>query len=349
MAHTLVYGVAAIALFAALSFARLRSVWLAVAIAIGPFPGLIAANFVPHAFALRDEILIATFCLYSFELVADGFRLSYILKITICFCGFLFSRFLLDNPESAISIVVTTALAVGSSALSQGLVSRVIGINESRIANINRRRERTERWLEVIVPIVQPRWALAIFGICLVLSAIAFFGAGLALGILVGNKVLVLTMLLIALISSVFAAQDWRMSAAVVLAFCWAALVNVWIITFRGAVLREASLSNYVIMLGLTLASILALCAEHGRFSISKTKTDAAANTIVAQGASFFFAALGAASFLGVLRVGHLVPLSMAMTFIPLIASLFIYLATVSVLETLFPRRISLEERYRLK
>jgi len=318
MVQTLVCGVFAIAAFAIVSFFQLRNIWWALAVAIGPFPGLILSQFL-HAFTLRDKIVIAAFCLVLFEIIGASVVEhrseqpsksqawsdlhvrwgSFVVASMAGLIVFAFVRFFLNTRAVASGIVVTAALALGSSTLSFFIAARISGISENSIVSANRTRERGERLFERITPVAFPRWGSSFFGMGLVLAAMAFFGAHRAWVELITNRTLLVVLAATAVVLAATVARDWRRAMAVILVFAWIGVMEAWVATYSHAILRDDSLTIYVATLAVTLVPILAMYSQHSRLSlIEGVVNGAGAQAIATLGNSIFFSIVGVIAFL---------------------------------------------------
>lgn len=367
MAHTLVYGVAAIALFATISFWHLRSIWPVIAIAIGPIPGLLIGRWI-KLFALRDDIAVATFCFVMFELIAaahiqrlvrssklaasnDNVAKLEIFLLGLVLTTFAVSRFSLIASGAEVGIVFTTSFALGSSGTILLVATQALKPSENSISIINREQERSERFLEVISPVISPRWGFSVFGMALALLAIAFFSAHMAWPILAEHKVLFALLLAIIVALAVLFARDWRRTLATIFSAAWLVGMETWASSFHGTILRNAALTIYVLTLAAALVPVLAMAGQHRRFALtSDTAGGAAVQAIFTLGRTIFFTMTGVSAFLSVWWVVRLLPLWPAITLVVAgIASLLVYPAAATVLESLFSRRRFMDDLYRLK
>jgi hypothetical protein len=366
MTHTLVYGVVAIILFATISFWHLRSIWLAIAIAIGPIPGPLMGRWI-KAFAFRDDIEIATFCFVMFELIAaahvqrlvrssklaasnDNVAKLDIFLLCLALMLFAVSRFSLVTSSAEVGIIFTASFSLGSSGAILLVAVQAFKPGENLISIINREQERSERFLEVISPVVSPRWGFSVFGMALVLLAIAFFAASMT-SILAEHKMLFAVLAAVMVALALFFARDWRRTLATIFSAVWLVGMETWASSFHRTILRDAALTIYVFTLAAALVPILVMAGQHRRFSRAiGTAAEAAVQTIFALGRPIIFTMAGASVFLGVWWIGGFLPLWPAVTLVAAgVASLLIYPATAAVLESLFLRRRPAHERYRLK
>jgi hypothetical protein len=115
--------------------------------------------------------------------------------------------------------------------------------------------------------------------------------------------------------------------------------------------LRDETLWYFEMALAIAFLPTALVCRGHRiRKTEEVSERNAAASAIVEVGSSVIFPAFGPALFLLVWWSGGFVPLWPALVFVAsAFAAVLVYPSAAAVLETLFARRVPIEQRYRLK
>jgi uncharacterized membrane protein len=223
--------------------------------------------------------------------------------------------------------------------------------SENFVAEFNRRRERSERIFETIAPVAFSRWGISVFGMTLVLSAMALFGAHATWPVLTENKILFVSLTLLVGLLAIVAARDLRRAVAGVFALGWIGMIEAWGASFHSTILRSAALTIYFVTLAIAFVPLFPMLARHRRFMpASDAENEAGAQAVVTLGRSTIFTTSGGFVFLVVWWADGLLPLWPAFTLaLAGAASLLLYPATAAVFESLFFRRRSVDELYKLR
>jgi len=372
MALSAVCAVVSFAVFAAISFIQFRHFWLAVVVALAPWPGALAARFVvlllgPHIFATSNAILTTAFGLIAAQFVAAAFVLCIaegepktesrriaigqsapaIAAAFLSALGIAIARFLPDAPRQAMALCIELTLSMVSAVVILLLALRLLRWDENVIARVNRAREWRERMLERIAVAAFPRWGFTIFGISLVFVAMAFFGAR-ATVVLYPHWVFFVIVMVFSLIAAAFVTRDWRRSLAASLTFAWIGLIGLW--ANNRLVLQGASLTDYSLTLALCLMPLLLMAAQHRRFAVAAEAADGAgAHAMVTIGSALVFGTLGLSIYALIWAAAGILPVSAVIMLASACAgTLLLQPATSAVLELLIRRRVPLDARYKL-
>ncbi|MBI3678374.1 MAG: hypothetical protein HY243_17325 [Proteobacteria bacterium] len=236
-----------------------------------------------------------------------------------------------------LGLTLTFVSVVGLMQLSQAL-----SYDEAFIAHTNRFREKAERLFDRLLVLTQPRWAFSISGIAIVLSAIALFGFGpdVLQKSVFGKNLFAGPILLATLVACIAATvRNWRVTLASVLVMAWVILIRSPFPQF------QPETAIFV----LCLASQIAIYARSGD------------EMIIAVGRTLTRSGLGVAAMVSVLIPfvaaeliefhGFAHPMArttLAAGMIDLLAALVFLPSFAVAIETLCPRRETLEARYRV-
>ncbi len=369
---TIACAVAALAVFAAISFLHLRHAGLALLVTISPLPGLALAHYGAAllgvaAPVLKLETLVAGFCLFGAEVlaasfvarIAEGESKGRALRATTTRAGAVFFLALIAAaifvlawpPMSEIREALEADLMLGGIAvlLLMPLGAFALPSGEDFIARANRAREWRERTLENISVAAFARWGFSIFGIGLVFAALAFFGAHLDAHHAPGQFWISLAIAgVAAAIASRIVARDWRRALALVLSLGFVALLGFWV--FGGVPTHDTAQIAFSLALGMSFLPMLAMAAQHRRYAVlPEAANGAGAQAIVTIGSMVIFAALGVTGFFAVgVAAGFVALRVILIVLVGCVVALLLYPATCAVLETLLRRRVALDARYRL-
>ncbi len=368
-----VCAVAALAIFAAVSFIHLRHAGLTIFTTISPLPGLAIVHFGPAflgvpAPAIKLEVLVAAFCLFGAEILAasfvarvvEGYTKTSAIRATLATAAvvllvamvttaiFVLAWLPVNGLREAVAIELL--LAGGSVLLLMPLGALAIFLNEDFIARANRAREWRERLLENVSAAAFPRWGFTIFGVGLVFAALGFFGAHLdaAHNVTRANWLSIAIAFAAVAVASGIVTRDWRRALALFMSIAFVALLGLWI--FGGIPSHGTAQIALSLALGASLLSMLRMAVQHRRYAVlPEAANGAGAHAIVTIGSMVIFAAFAVTGFLGVWVVAGFVALRVVLVVLAgCTASLLLYPAICAVLETLLPRRATLAARYRL-
>lgn len=351
-------GVSALLLSAAISFVHLRHFGLSALVAIAPMPGLLIAHglgsagpltmalcYLPGfacALFMADEI--AANVAHGHERRAaceDALAKSGVsagVGIGVAAIG-LAVLGLSQGP-----VVLAATLGAGVCAiLIVPLAASALPFSEDFVTRSNRVREWRERMLDSVAAIAQPRWALSATGIAVIFAVLGYFGAH---PVLDATEYAIFTALLLsAFIAGFGLTWEWRRALALPLVLVLLILIGMWGL----AQIHEASrLLPLVQVLGICAIPLLFFAVEASRHLI-EDPASASSFALLRRGPVTIFVFVNCA-LLVLLQIGD--PLLAAVIVVMLLfgctGALLWLPAIAGALETLFPRRSTLEARYRL-
>jgi hypothetical protein len=349
-----------------ISFIHLRHVWLSLLAAVAPLPGglvmfalsadvasLVAGYALGLSVALfaADEIAVRIADAVSPKAAAAGtlkdfgpaaiavFAIALLLPLALHLTmgGFVVSW--LDPAVAVLSAILIVPLAAPS-----------LRFGESFVTRFNRMRERQERLVTPLLPVAHARWGASVAGVGIVVCALGYFGSA---KLLVAAELhqLPLAILLAAVIAGTGAfwpTRDWRRACAIVLSFAPAVLMALWAMARLHVPIAEATLPFFarVALEGFALVLFGAVQAANNMragndmgLASARAMERKAGITVVAAAASVLALSAGS-SDPGVSIV--------LLTFSAIAAILFQPAFAISV-ETIFPRRATVEARYRVR
>lgn len=352
-------GISAILLSAIVSFVHLRHAALSALVAVAPMPGLLIA----HGLGAADPLTIALSYLPGLacamfladeiaENVAHGHQRRAVCEdalaksgvsagIGIGIASIGLAILSLSHGLAAFAATLGTGL---SAILIVPLAASALPFGEDFVTRSNRVREWRERMLDPVTAITQPRWALSVTGIGIVFAVLGYFGAH---PVLDATEYAVFTALLLsASIAGVGLTWEWRRALALPLILVLLILIGMWGL----AQIHEANrLMQLVQVLGICTVPLLFVAIEAGRH-LTDDAASASSLALVRRGpvtVSFFVAGavlvlvqIGDPAFAAAVVVMLLFGCTGALLWLPAIAG---------ALETLFPRRSTLEARYRVR
>jgi hypothetical protein len=363
--------VAMLGLSSVIAFAHLRHAGLALATAVVPLSGLIAAASLglflgPLVLAYLTGLTIALFLADDIALrVVDGSGGADAAAETLrenAFAGAaaaisaaaLATVMLLAGHRAATPLMA--ALDEAASGLSAlivlPLVASLLPYSEDFVSRANRLRELRERRTEKLAAVTEPRWGWSLTGIGVVFFALTFFGsralhatepvAHFALEIWCVAAVLVAG-------AALAVTRDWRRSLAATIALGLAALVGCWGYARAGISLNLASWLALMQVMGTGLALSL-FVAQAARPDGGEDTTAASVRSLMGK-----TGVVAAATFCAIvvllglsLSIGReAIALTVALFFAGLGAVLLQPALTIAI-ETLAPRRSTIEARYRV-
>jgi hypothetical protein len=350
--------VVSISLLAAGAFFLLRHAGLALAVVLAPLPGLLIAAFVtwsylPSLFDWQAAMMcwtpgFAATCLIGWRIAAKVAGGTAPRDVVIAAIGELLPMLgaafvLVLGVQAAIFFlllrgaveIILIAGAYLSAILAAPLVISFLSFNEDFVARFNRAAEQRRRRLMRLDPLVQPRWAWSLCGVALVLTVLSCFG-------IQGSHDLASTWLAVpaVLIAATLAAlRDWRYALAALLTFAVAALLFFWLGVDHGSLSAASIVAVAIYALSWRTAAFERQGDDTGT-AILRTFEDSGTPVVyalwIAGIAILPFANRASGVFFATLIVGA----AAALVFPP---------AFAVAIESLIPRRATIEARYRVR
>lgn len=351
-------GIGAFLLSAIISFIHLRHAGLSALVAFAPLPGLLIA----HGFGGADPLTMALCYLPGLACalflageiaanIAHGHERRAVCEDTLAKSGVsagagigvaCIGLAILSLSHGPVALAATLGAGV-SAILIVPLAASALPFNEDFVTRSNRVREWRERMLDPVTAIAQPRWALSATGIGVVFAVLGYFGAH---PVLDATEYAVFTALLLsAFIAGFGLTWEWRRALALPLILVLLILTGMWGL----AEIHEAKrLVQLVQALGICAVPLLFLVVEASRH-LTEDAESASSLALIRRGPAtiFFFVTC---ALLTVFQTGDplLVAVTIAMLLFGCAGALLWLPAVAGALETLFPRRSTLEARYRI-
>ena len=354
---------------AAVLFAQLRHLPLAIGgAAVAPLPGLIAAAVAAKWIAAAHLGLLTIALAWMLGAsVAQLLASEVVLHILEgSSANDAMQRAWRNGWPAGIAAIVVGCLAVAaampdrhgliqaastvSSGLSAFLVlpfARWLPFGEDFVVRANRLRERRERLFDPLIAVARPRWGFSAGGIALVFAVLAVFGLRQFARFPVPLYVWPVALALLAAASAAVI-RDWRATISTVAAMFLTAAIGFWIAARLG--LRDVP--DIFMALAAGLVPVLALAGHAGRFfheGDDATIGLARMLTRDAPVAGFAGVLLAAAALAAAPLAGKLAVVLLAVFVFTGAAALVFQPALTVVIETLFPRKATLEARYRVR
>lgn len=356
-ALAVVETVASVALVAAGAFLLLRHAGLALAVTLAPLPGLLIAAFVtwtylPIVFDWQAAMMcwtpgfVAT-CLIGWRIaakVAGGVAArDAVITVVAELLPMLGAGFVLLLGvqaaiffvllRSAVEIFLTTGVYL-SAIFAAPLVISFLSFNEDFVARFNRAAERRRRRLMPLDPLVQARWAWSLCGVALVLVVLSCFGIhGLRYFVSVWFAVPA-----VLIVAALAALRDWRYALAALLTLALATALYFWLAVHHGSLSAAGVIAIAIYALSWRAATFVRHGDDTGT-AILRTFEDSGTAVVyalwIAAASILPFANKASGVFFATLVVGAVV----ALVFPPDFAV---------AIESLVPRRATLEARYRV-
>lgn len=351
-------GASAFVLSAIIAFLQLRHIGLAVLVAFAPLPGLLIA----HGFGASDPLTIALCYLPALACamfmadeiaanIAQGHERRAVCEDVLAKSGVIAGASIgvaaLGLAILALShgpVALATVLAAGISAiLIVPLAASALPYSEDFVTRANRVREWRERLLDPVTAIAQPRWSLSATGIAIVFAVLGYFGAHPQLD---ATEYAVFTaMILSAFIAGFGLTWEWRRAFALPLILALLILIGMWGFAEIHAV---NGLLPLVQALGICAGPLLFMAVEAARH-LTDDAASASSLALTRRGpVTIAFFVVGVVLVLSQMDD----PLPVAVVAVILLfgcaGTIFWLPAIAGALETLFPRRSTLEARYRL-
>jgi len=363
--------VAMLGLSSVIAFAHLRHAGLALATAVVPLSGLIAAASLglflgPLVLAYLTGLTIALFLADDIALrVVDGSGGADAAVETLRESAFasgaaaisaaaLAALMLLAGHRAATPLMA--ALDEAASGLSAlivlPLVASLLPYSEDFVSRANRLRELRERRTEKLAAVTEPRWGWSLTGIGVVFLALAFFGSRSLHATSAVAHVALEIWLVAAVVTAgaaLAATRDWRRSLSVLVALGLAALIGCWGYASAGVALDVASWLALMQALAFGAATIL-LVANSARPDGDENTTAASVRSLLGKTSAAATSSACAMAVLLGLSVGiGVVAIALAATvFFAGIGAVLLQPALTIAIETVAPRRSAIEARYRV-
>jgi hypothetical protein len=247
-------------------------------------------------------------------------------------------------PTLPLAVAIASGVAGIYALIAVPLAASLLPFGEEYAARANRLRERRDRGLDYLVPAAQPRWGWSLSGIAIVLAALGFFGArplgGATDPIWWGAAILA------ALAALCLATRDWRRALAAFLAFLPAPLLAHWI--FAHAPPDATAWRHLLQALGIGFMPVVLVSAQAARFARDGEEAAVASVRALERDAAAVLFTMAAAA-LSLLAFGDLRDAAAAIAiFLGAPGALVFAPAFAAVLEGIFPRRATIEARYRV-
>jgi len=343
----------------AISFIQLRHAGLAAAAAVAPIPGLLIAHVLgaagPLAMALCYLPGLACAMFLAGDITAQ--IISGVERDAACKDAFA----KLGGSAAASIAVAATGLAILS--ISGGVVAlaAMIGaglsailivplaatffpFGEDFVTRANRLREWRERMLDPMTAIAEPRWAMSAAGIAVIFAVLGYFGAR---PVLDAKEYAVFAALLFAAgIVGFGLTWEWRRALALPIILVVLILVGLW---GFARVHAANALLPFVQTLGICAVPLLLMAAEAARH-LSEDTGAASSFALLRKGpaAILFFTA---AIIISIVQFSHAaITAVIAIVLIFGCAATLLWLPAIAgALESLFPRKSTLDARYRMR
>jgi hypothetical protein len=218
--------------------------------------------------------------------------------------------------------------------------------SEQFIARANAAREWRERMLEQFFPAMQPRWALSVTGIAIVLGAVAVFGIRDAhVHWMMGVAFCFAGSVAFALAGFAVVARDWRMAAALTLATAFTGTLLFW------ALIRHNPFPDFFMAVAMLMVSSVPLSVTAARARQLVREGDDIASALAAAGRGEGAVAVAlclVAGSAGLLASAASATLSPALVFAvsSTFSALLLFPALAIAIQTLLPRYRTVDEVY---
>jgi hypothetical protein len=354
------------------AFVHLRHAGLAVLAAVAPLPGMlavgpfaIAAGFSYSGFlAVYGFAAIAGACLCG-DIVhrilnaaepGDGAReaLSGLLAPAgiavaagaVLVLGWLFR----ESPMLGLGGAGELAMAVFSTSAIVAFGACILPFGEGFFVIANRARERRENLLRLATRVLEPRWAMSLSGIVLVFATLGGFGVlpVLARSTLLDQPALWGGSALLLFLAAFGTGRDWREALAATLALAVLALLS---LVLWGKAMRHLTETSFIEIAVAAATALFLMLAQIFRSRAYRRSGDAAPvarlRALEDLGLAPWFGAIGAAAATIPWIVLHGSIATLSVMFLSAAAiALLAMPALASALESLVPRRRSVEELY---
>lgn len=340
----------ALALLVAFSWVLVRHAGLAITAALSPLPGFAVAMWAtgqgPSIFAYLPGFIVAGILVGDVGRLAANMRGRSAVRKSL---GDLWLVFLITvlmivpaifaGPAALIAIAsVFSALIVATPA------SSFLNYDEDFVVRINRAMEGRLRQIERLDFLIQSRWGMSIGGIALVLSVLGFFGAQKTIALLFSHFVLLGAADVIFAVCAFAVSRNLRRTLASILAMVPTALLMI-ALTDRFAVPSM----DFLLPLAVAAMPVLFITSKAASYERDGDSWETATQRGLEHFAAIIAIVLAAAFAANVLPAFQS-PAALAGSASILLggfAALILQPALTTMLYTLFPKRISLEEAFR--
>src|SRR6202789_685743 len=351
-----------VACLAAISYAQLRHAGLTALVIAAPLPGVLGASL-PSVFGSPGSRMM------GFPVVAylTGFFIADMLAAEIAVRAGEGSSPLAASQGAQAqlmpAVVGALALAILFAArnpltwfavagaglcawIALPLAASFLPFGEDYIARANRLRERSEHWLNYLAPFAYPRWGRSLSGVAVVLCALGYFEA--ARSALTWPHVSRADLVWLApaaavLAGAVLGIRDWERAVAAFLACCPAVLLALWLFA------ESHAWPDSWPALGLGAMAVYFISARAASFvRAGEPAGVASVRALTRYGAAILFAVAACALALALFdRMAGVAPA--AAILLGGFSALVFAPAFSIVMEGLFPRRATIEARYRVR
>ncbi len=363
----LILAAIAFVLATGVAFFHFRHVGMAVVTVLAPCMGMVAAGLAARGLAM--PVLLAIYgagCIAAAltggeivrrvltEGIADAAKLALArlflptLLAALAGAAVLAAWLFRVSPALAVRAAVLLIVSIASGVVVTAFAASVLPFGEGFFTLANRVREWRETALRGATRIVEPRWALSMSGIALVLAVLGWFGAAPFLGhaALFAKPALWGASGLSVFLLSFAAGRDWREALAALLALAALALPVLWM---WGAAIRHLP-PMIEILTVLTAAYLPMLVLIDGRrrfFAAGDESAVARLRALEDLGASAYFAtATAVAAMLPWIVPSRSAAMLAAAFLLAGGAAILVQPALATTLEWFAPRRRSLKQLY---
>lgn len=353
---------ASIALLAAGAFLLLRHAGLALAVTFAPLPGLLIAAFIggsfrPGSVDLQTAMIcwtpgFAAACLIGWRVAAKVAGGVVPRDAVIAAIGELLpmlgAALLLALGLHAAILpwrggIIEITLIVGaylSAIVVAPLAVSLLSFNEDFVARFNRAAERRRRRLMLLDPLVQPRWAWSLCGVALVLTVLSCFG-------LQGVHhykgfhyfgLIFLAVPPVLIVAALALLRDWRTALSVLLTLALAVLLSFWLVSH--ALPSAAGIVSLAIYVLPWRGAAFVRHGDDAGTAVLRTFEDSGTPIVYA----LVIAAVALLPFIGKLSAEFFATLVVGA-----VVALVFPAAFAVAIETLVPRRATIEARYRVR
>ena len=371
-AGALFFGSASLLIAAIVAFIQLRHLGLALLAALAPLPGMIAAG----PFALRHGVPVAMLlAVYGYAYAAAALLcgdiarriLDSVEKLEVTRTAL--ARAFLPAAGSAIAVAALSAgwlfqtdrlpALAGAGLASAAILSvmvfvpfaaSVMPFGENFFTIANQTLERRERMLRLVAKAVEPRWGLSLSGVSLVVAALGWFGAEpfASPNTLLMQPLLWAASVLLVFLVAWLVGRDWRDAVAATLASSVLALLGVWLWGRVARHLGPNAVLEIATVMGVALHGMLTMIDRSRRYRATGDAPDVARLRAIEEiGFAPWLGMVGAvgATLPWLLLHGSVVTL-VVLFFLAGAAALVAMPAIATALQTIVPRRRSVDELY---
>ncbi len=365
-------GAVSLLIGGSVAFVSLRHPGLAAVAVLSPLPGLLAAGPFALAGGATYSNLLAAYVLgYLVAMCGAGDIVRRVLETTdaetaardtlaegavplagvllavaALIVGWLFRgapRFAAETVAEIVAVAVSALVYVP-------FVATLLPFSESFFAAANRARERREGAVRLGAMVAMPRWGMSLSGAALVLATLSGFAARpvLAHSALLAQPALWAASALLLFLAAFAVARDWRDALAATLALAVLALASLML---WGRVTRHLTGASFLDIATAQAAALFVMLSLLRRMRAYRNAGDLAAvarlRALEALGLSPWFGAVGGAAVIlpWIVLHGSIAALA-AMAILAGAAALIAMPALATALETLIPRRRSVDELY---